>query len=753
MITTPPASHVRSTSLALVTALAVLQLALWSFAVAVAEEAPPSAVERAKVAAAKAAEEAAAAQKTAADKAAAAKASADGAATVQANAEKAAAEKMAADQAAAAAAKVAAEKEAAAKAAADSAAAAKAAADSAAAEKAAADKALAEKDAAAKAAAEKVVAEVAYEAKIAAEKIAREKVDAENAAGQAATAARAAADQLAAAQAAAEKAAAEKEAAVAAGTGTPELQKALEEKTAAAAAAAEKVAAAKTAADAAAAASEAAQKAVAEKAAALPAARDQAAATHAAALGGLTPLASSAWDYAKARHLLVRAGFGGTPDEVKRLHEMGLHEAVNYLVDIYERPVANIELDPLRLENHEPWENRLEDQERTDLYNRRIERERRQQAELRQWWLRRMAESPRPLQEKMSLFWHDHFAVQYMKLYLTDILYHQNELFRTHGCDNYGALLRGIVHDTAMILYLDNQVNFKGSGNENLGREILELFSLGEGHGYTEEDMREAARCLTGYNYDYLTGQFRFVATRHDETEKTVFGNKGNWGGDELVDLILQHPATANYVCQKLFVFFAYENPEPETVERLAHVLRSGSYNMRPMLKNLFLSEQFYSERARGTHIKGPIELAVGTIRDLGIKNVNYAAVDSAVIQMGQYLYEPPNVAGWKENRTWINAERILIRYNELANLVEQPNVDVVGLLENRGLETPQQIVDYLVTTCLVIRPADEKRNELAVFLGALPPAGEWAAQRDQVNAKLRALLVLLLSTPESQLG
>ncbi len=740
-------------------------LVLLACALAAAQEAAPSALERAKAAASKAVEERAAAEKSAAEKTAAAKTSSDQAATAQVNAEKAEAEKLAADKAAkeaadtaAAVAKVAEQKDAAAKAAAQAAAAAKTAADAAAAEKAASDKALAEKAEAAKTAADKVIAEEAYVAKVAAEQAAKNKADAEQAAAQAANAAKSATEQLAAAQAAAatavaERATAEQALATVTETEKPALQKTLDQKNSAAAAAAEKAAAAKAAADNAATQSEAAQKAITETTAALVAAQDIAAAARATALGGLPPVSASAWDYAKARHLLVRAGFGGTPEEVAKLHDMGLHNAVDYLVDIYERPLANLELDPMRLEHAEPWEGRLEEPERTELANRRINRERRQQAELRQWWLKRMVESPRPLQEKLVLFWHDHFAVQYEKLYLTDILYQQNELFRTYGCDNYGGLLRGIVHDPAMILYLDNHANFKGSGNENLGREILELFSLGEGQGYTEEDMREAARCLTGYNYDSTTGQFRFVATRHDESEKNLFGNKGNWGGDELVDLILQHPATAKYIAYKLFVLFAYEDPEPETIERLAHVLRSGNYDLRPMLKNLFLSEQFYSDRARGTHIKGPVELVVGTLRDLGIKNADYGAVDSAVIQMGQYLFEPPNVAGWKENRAWINAERILIRYNQLANLVEQPNFDVVGLLEGKGLQTAQQVVDYLAAACLVASPGDEQRKELVAFLGELPPAAEWAAQRELLNAKLRGLLALLLSTPQAQLG
>ena len=732
-------------------AVSVVLALFLGIAVAVAQETPPSALERAKAAATKATADKAAAAKVAGEKASSAKTAAEQAATAEAAGKKAAAENEAAKKAAA-------EKDATAKAAAEAIAAAKAAAEKAAAEKAEADKALAQKVAAEKAAAAKVVSEEVYQTKMAAEKALADKNAAVKAAGEKSAAAKTAADQFAAAKAAADKAAAEKVVAeqaltAAAEAEKPALQTALNEKTAAAQAAANKANAAKTAADTAAAESQAAQQAIAEKTTAYVAALDIATATHAMAMGGLKPLSSSAWDLAKARHLLVRAGFGGTPQEVNKLYKMGLHNAVNYMVDIYERPAANIEFDPLRLERAEPWEGRLDTPERTSLNQRRISRERRQQAEMRRWWLKRMAESPRPLQEKLTLFWHDHFAVQYKKLYRTYILYQQNQLFRTYGCDNYAALLRGIAHDPAMIAFLDNHANFKGSGNENFGREILELFSMGEGQGYTEDDLREASRALTGYSYDSWAAQFRFLATRHDETEKTVFGRKGNWGGDDLVDLILQQPSTARYASHKLFEFFAYEDPEPEVVERLAHVMRSCSYNLRPMLRNLFLSEPFYSDRALGTHIKGPVELAIGTIRDLGIKNVNYGAVDSAVIQMGQLLFEPPNVAGWNEGRAWITAERILIRYNQIANLVEQPNVDVVGLLEGQAFETPRQIVDYLAKTCLVNCPSDEKCKELAAFLGDLPPAAEWAAKRDQVNAKLRVVLVLLMSTPESQLG
>ncbi len=514
-----------------------------------------------------------------------------------------------------------------------------------------------------------------------------------------------------------------------------------------------KATAAKSAWDKTVAANKSAQSAIAQKGKLITTLQDQLANELVKVEGGLKPMASSAWNYAKARHLMVRAGFGGTPAEVQALYEMGLHKAVAHFVEIYQQPVAGIEFDPARLRRSERWAARLPWDERQYITVKHRNPERRQQAEMRRWWLQRMAESPRPLQEKLTLFWHDHFAVQYQKRYRTYMLFKQNQLFRTYGVDNYGAMLRGVVHDPATISYLDNNVNYKGNGNENLGREILELFSMGEGGGYSEDDLREASRSLTGYNYDSWTGQFRFIASRHDNESKKILGSTGNWSGDDLVDIILRQPATAKYISGKLFKFLAHDAPYDETMEKMAEVMRYNSYDLRPVLKNLFLSEEFYNDKSMGSHIKGPVELAIGAIRDLGIKEVNYASIDAAVNQMGQMLFEPPNVAGWNEGRTWINAERILIRYNQMAKILEQNNVDLVDLLKNEKVDSSDKVVSQLVKACLVVKPDPDKCKALAEFLGKLPPQSEWEAKKNEINAKLRAVLVLLMSSPDSQLG
>lgn len=750
-----------------------------------ADEPKPSPVDAAKAAAQKAVAERDAAVKLRDAKAAAAKVEADKAAGAKANADKLAAEKTSMEQALAA-------KAAAVKTASDAAAAAKAVADKAVADQAAAEKAVAEKEAAVRAAQETILAEAAFAArenltaaraekdkalKILAEKSAAVDSKTQEAAAARAASGKAEAEKLAAEKAladkgAAEKIATEKLAALSAGAppapeqlaaGKSAVAKATAEKAEAAKLAADKAAAAKAAADKASAAANAeagatkekadADKAVAERRVAEAGALDQSALAEAELIGGLKPLAGSAWDYNKARHLLWRAGFGGTAEEVAKLHSMGLHAAVDHLVEYQRQPAPATYVDVRQPERETTYENRLTEPERSKLGNQRTSRRFEQQSNLRQWWLRRMVETRRPLEEKLALFWHGHFAVAFTKNENPYAMYRQNQLFREYAGVNFAGLLRGIAQDPAMITYLDNQVNFKGAGNENLGREILELFSMGEGQGYTEQDLREAARALTGYNYDYQTGQFKFVATRHDETAKTIFGRAGIWGGDELVDLILQQPATARFIVSKLFRFLVHDKPAPETIERLAGVLRLRGYELQPLLRNLFLSEEFYGDAALASHIKSPVELMVGTLCALGLTEANYAAMDAALQSMGQTLFEPPNVKGWDGGRDWINAGRLMVRYNSVVALVDQGAVDLIAVLERHQLRKADAVVDFLANGFLVTPLGADKRAALIQFLGELPPPADWGKQRDALNAKLRALLATLLSGPEYQLS
>jgi uncharacterized protein DUF1800 len=269
----------------------------------------------------------------------------------------------------------------------------------------------------------------------------------------------------------------------------------------------------------------------------------------------LTPLADNTWDYVKARHLLFRAGFGGRPEEVERLHALGLRKAVDFLVDYKSQP--DVALPPPEAPKDEVSETALsklspEDRQKAQQQKRRNDQLHFQA--IRQWWVKRMVESPRPLEEKLVLFWHGHFATEFRTVRNSEAMLRQNQLFWEHAAGNYGKLLHGIVHDPAMLRYLDNNTNVKGKPNENLAREIMELFAMGVDQGYTQADIREAARALTGYTYDHHSGQFRYVAAQHDDGPKTIFGKCGNWTGT--IDACIQHAAAA-------------EQPDPRTLKQL----------------------------------------------------------------------------------------------------------------------------------------------------------------------------------------
>ncbi len=265
----------------------------------------------------------------------------------------------------------------------------------------------------------------------------------------------------------------------------------------------------------------------------------------------------------------------------------------------------------------------------------------------------------------------------------------------------------------------------------------------------------------TGYGVDAQSGQFRYIGLSHDDTPKLVFGRKGNWTGDDLVKLILEQPATSRFISRKIFEFFAYQEPDEQTVEQLSAVLRENNYELTSLLRNMFLSEEFYSARSMGRQIKSPVQLAVGTLRALGVTQVADAGMlHATTTKMGQRLFEPPDVKGWRAGRSWINSNRVFVRYNAVSQLVRsvpQPGgvrgVDIVALVEAGGGQSCEQIVNHLIKTCFAAPLSAEKRAELINFAKDLPPRDQWVKQRAAVNAKLQSLVVLMTSSPEYQLN
>ena len=283
------------------------------------------------------------------------------------------------------------------------------------------------------------------------------------------------------------------------------------------------------------------------------------------------------------------------------------------------------------------------------------------------WWANRMLRSPRPLQEKMALFWHGHFAVNESKV--RDYRKHLDLLqkFHKHGLGNFRDLLIATAKSPAMLSFLDAGVNVKGSPNENFAREIMELFTLGVGH-YTENDIREAARAFTGWNYKDLS--FVVNEKEHDGETKTVLGRKGKFTGTDIVDILLEHPAD-EFIAAKIYRYFVHQDPSSDLIKRLAKILRDNKYEIAPLMQTIFLSRDFYSAESVGTHIKSPVQLIVSTYRKLNLKSIpGVPDFNTATKTLGQHLFNPPTVAGWAHGRSWITPGLLIARKNFSYDLV-----------------------------------------------------------------------------------
>jgi uncharacterized protein (DUF1800 family) len=273
-----------------------------------------------------------------------------------------------------------------------------------------------------------------------------------------------------------------------------------------------------------------------------------------------------------------------------------------------------------------------------------------------------MLTTPRPLEEKLTLFWHGHFATGDAKVRDYRMMLRQNEMLRSNANGTLRALLVGILKDPAMLVYLDNGENVKAHPNENFGRELLELFSMGVGH-YSERDVREAARAFTGWTNDVL--EFRFDKTQHDFGDKMFLGRTGPLDGTDIIDTILAQDAAGEFVAAKLYRYFARDDISPALKTTLGRSFKASGYQIKPLLKRIFLSQDFYSQPSMATQIKSPVVLVISTYRKLGLRELptipDFGRLTGA---LGQTLFDPPNVAGWAGGRTWITPATLMQRGN-----------------------------------------------------------------------------------------
>jgi uncharacterized protein (DUF1800 family) len=361
-------------------------------------------------------------------------------------------------------------------------------------------------------------------------------------------------------------------------------------------------------------------------------------------------------------------------------------------------------------------------------------------ARLKAWWFYRMLFGPDPLGERLTLLWHDHFATANSKVQDVALMRRQNDTLRRHARGQFADLLDAAAREPALLAYLDAPANRKGHPNENLGRELMELFTLGVGH-YTEKDVKEAARALTGWTVE--DGQFAESAARHDGGEKTILGKTGKWGGADLVRLLLGHPATAGRVAFKLCRLFFGENAlPPEAVKALASGLREHQLDIAWAVGVVLKSRLFFAKANLGTRVLGPAEYVVGSARALELlaPAPSTLALADWSARMGQDLFDPPNVGGWPGGRAWAHTRSLIARANYAAALVAGPNV---------GRPAP-----YDPAALPKMYGFGPDSNSVLTFhhrllFGTDPPP----ELRRRASAGGAKAVALLLSSPEAQLG
>jgi len=380
------------------------------------------------------------------------------------------------------------------------------------------------------------------------------------------------------------------------------------------------------------------------------------------------------------------------------------------------------------------------------------------------WWLYRMVQTRRPLLEKLTLFWHGHFAVANYKVGNPQMMHQHIELLRSRALGRFDDMLLAVSKDPAMLIWLDGASNHRNAPNENYGRELLELYTLGIGN-YNEDDVLSAARAFTGWNL--RNGEFFFDENQHDAGDKTFLGQTGQFDGADILTIVANDAATAQRISSKLFTFFAYPNPEPEVLAPLADVFATSDHNVSRLVEAILRSDAFYSDRSQFEHIKSPIEYVVGSVRLMGA-NVRERELVGVLRNLGQEILNPPNVAGWPGDQYWINPSTLLMRFNFAARLATargQPGdgatdtrpMDMLGI---SNLDNPTSVVDRILGLTGGLQVAPEVRQALVDYAQSplnYPQGfnGQPNPQQRQAaaDARLRGLVLLALASTDYQVG
>ncbi len=438
------------------------------------------------------------------------------------------------------------------------------------------------------------------------------------------------------------------------------------------------------------------------------------------------PAESKDWNLRTAAHLLRRAGFAATRRELESAVAAGPVAAVDGMLSAEREPEQYLaEIDSLA---------------QAALATGNVKN-------LSAWWTYRLLTTPAQLTEKMTLFWHGHFATSAAKVEDGRLMFAQNSLLREHAVGEFPKLLLKISRDPAMLIYLDSVSNRKAHPNENYAREIMELFSLGEGH-YSENDIRELARCFTGW--EIKREKFRFNRYQHDTGVKSILGRRGEFGGEDGVAIVAEQESAPLFIVGKLVSFLMFDEPAPpqELLEPLAAEFRAGGMQIAPVVRRILTSNLFYSEHCVGRKVRSPVEFAIGFLRATEGSTNSYQLAE-AMETLGQGLFYPPSVKGWDGGRTWINSSTLLGRSNLIHDLLtgDKTRFDKQSLFEflaAQNATSARDMIDWFETTLFAVPIPAAARDRIT----GIHRTGAGSAEQ-RLNETVHALCTL----PEFQLG
>ena len=438
----------------------------------------------------------------------------------------------------------------------------------------------------------------------------------------------------------------------------------------------------------------------------------------------------------KTEHLFQRAGFGATPSQMNEFGEKSPEKALKFLLKDSEKinKLAMLDEETAMVMKKKVLRNMLDKKGLSgEMIKEQIKEYREQLTDLNFIWVKNMASGESMLREKMTLFWHGHFACRVRQPLLTQI---QNNVIRENALGKFGDLLLAVSKDPGMLQFLNNQQNKKNSPNENFAREVMELFTLGRGN-YTEKDIKEAARAFTGWGAN-PKGEFMFRPFQHDDGEKTFQGKTGNFKGEEILNIILQNPKTSTFICTKIYRYFVNENVDNQIVEDMAKRFSSHDYDIADLMEYIFKSDWFYLPENIGTRIKSPVELLVGLQRNFGIQFDRKQPILFIQKALGQILFYPPNVAGWSGGKSWIDSSTLMTRMKlpelifkdseitfnpkdegdvnteNLSKKIKQmqANIDWTAFQNNFSTTNPQELLDKL-DAYLLSRPLSTQQKSM----------------------------------------